>query len=128
MPYVVLEGMAGELTIADTAVGGIRDIAGEEKTIELIPPGKPLANAQAVVGLLDQPARAALLAQSARRRVQQTFSRAGQQQAFHALYAELLASPGPESAEFSTKGVAVQQTPEGSLEESSFPFISILIP
>jgi len=128
MPNVVLEGMAAELPIVATAVGGVSEIAGEEKTIELIPAGKPLAIAQAVVGLLDQPARAALLAQSARRRVQQTFSRAGQQQAFHALYAELLASPGPESAEFSTKGVAVQQTPEGSLEESSFPFISIVIP
>src|SRR5260370_1117081 len=128
MPNVVLEGMAAELPIVATAVGGVSEIAGEEKTIELIPAGKPLAIAQAVVGLLDQPARAALLAQSARRRVQQTFSRAGQQQAFHALYAQLLASPRPESAEFSPKGVAVQQPPEGSLEESSFPFISIVIP
>src|SRR5260370_39260684 len=90
--------------------------------------GKSLASGEGGGGLGEQSAGGALLGQSACRRVQETFSRAGQQQAFHALYAELLARPGPESAEFSTKGVAVQQTPEGSLEESSLPFISIVIP
>src|SRR5712664_1410044 len=128
MPNVVMEGMAAEVSIVATAVGAVSELAGEDKTIKLIPPGKPLEIAQAVVALLKRPDEAAVLARSARRRMQQTFSLARQQEAFHALYAELLTGSRPGNAESVTDNLPVQPVAGRSLQDASFPFISIVIP
>jgi succinoglycan biosynthesis protein ExoA len=128
MPNVVMEGMAAELPIVATAVGAVSELAGEDKTIKLIPPGKSLAIAQEVLDLLKRPEQAAVLARSARRRMQQTFSFARQQEAFHALYAELLAGSRPENAESVPDNLPVQPVAGHSLQDSSFPFISVVIP
>ena len=127
MPNVVMEGMAAELPIVATTVGAVSELAGNEKSIELIPPGKPPAIAQAVLALLKRPEQAAVLARSARRHVQQAFSTACQQEAFHALYTELLVGSRqhPESL---AKNFPVQPAAERSLRESAFPFISVIIP
>lgn len=128
MPNVVMEGMAAGLPVVATAVGAVSELAGKEKTIELIPPGEPPAIAQAVLTLLKRPEKAAALARSARRRVERTFSPACQQEAFRALYAELLDSSRSEIADPGTTRVPRQHATEFSLQESSCPFISIIIP
>src|SRR5260370_3083235 len=99
MPNVVMEGMAAELPIVATAVGAVSELAGEEKTIKLIPPRKPLEIAQAVGGLFKLPNKAAVLARSPRRPMQQTFPLRRQQEAFHALDAAILAGSCPRTTE-----------------------------
>lgn len=95
MPNVVLEGMASGVPVVATDVGGVREIAGHENALEVIPAGQPKAIASAVARLFSEPGRASMLAQRARYRVERAFSFLRQSQCFQALYRELLRTDDP---------------------------------
>lgn len=132
MPNVVLEAMAAELPVVATDVGGVSEMSGRNKTIEMVPPGQPSAIALAVVELLSKPVQAASLGQSARRRVEQAFSPSHQRDCLRELYEEVLCGRSPEHvAEDSTnigRQTSAQETPKDRYPRDSFPFISVVIP
>jgi len=132
VPNVVLEGMAAEIPMVATDVGAVREIAGSEKSIEIVASGQPSAIASAVIGLLKTSSRAAQLGQRAKRRVQQAYSPARQNESLHALYEELLAagSPKPITADATVHGAetAEQMAREKNQGDAALPFVSVVIP
>lgn len=97
MPNIVLEGMAAEIPIIATAVGGVEDLAGPQGALRLVPTENPGTLANAIGELLRNPARAKELALAGRRRVGEAFSPALQQSQLHALYEELVSASQLES-------------------------------
>lgn len=72
LPVSILEAMALERPIVATEVGGVPSII-REGTGVLVPPKDPAALATAIAGLIDDPARAAVLGKGARELVEQDF-------------------------------------------------------
>ena len=70
---VLLEAMATELPVVATRVGGNPALVVDEITGLLVPPGDPVALAQAILRLIEEPALAARLAARARDRVRAAF-------------------------------------------------------
>jgi glycosyltransferase involved in cell wall biosynthesis len=70
----IIESMAAALPVVATRVGGtaelVREDPGPEATGHLVPPHKPQLLAQALLGLLRDPARARVFGAAARRRVE----------------------------------------------------------
>lgn len=66
-PTILLEAAAASLPIVTTDVGGCRDVVEHGTSGWLLPPGSPTALADALVEALDQPAKAASMADAARR-------------------------------------------------------------
>ena len=95
-PYVILEAMSLARPIVASDVGGIGEalVAGESGL--LTPPRDERALAGALVGLLDDPARARSLGQEALRRSQQ-FSRSGMVERMADLYEDVAARAGRRS-------------------------------
>jgi polysaccharide deacetylase family protein (PEP-CTERM system associated) len=114
MPNVVLESMAAQVPLVATAVGAVREIAGTDLTVEIVPPGQPKRLADAVVKLLSDSGYSSSLALNARDRVQSTYSPERQNDALRALYRELL----PE----------LPRPKQSALNDPSSPFISVVIP
>ena len=73
-----------------TAVGGNGQLLEHERHGLLIPPGDPYQLAEAMRRLLDDPALALRLAQAARKRVEERYSRQAMVRRFEAFYHELL--------------------------------------
>lgn len=71
MPYFALEAAMAERAVVGTTVGGLDEVVRHGETGVLVPPEQPDPLAEAIVDLLDEPERAAALAQEARRRVRQ---------------------------------------------------------
>nr|WP_277347838.1 glycosyltransferase [Salipiger mangrovisoli] len=86
LPMILLEGMAMQCAIASTAVGGIPDVLEDAVNGRLVPAADPEALAQAVAGLLADPAAAAELGAVARRTVAARFSAEVMRERIFALY------------------------------------------
>jgi glycosyltransferase involved in cell wall biosynthesis len=88
---VVLEAMATAKPVIATAQGGPLDIIDDGRTGDLVPPGNPPAMADAMLALIDDPARRARVGALARARVVAHYT-AGQYVAgVDAVYRELVA-------------------------------------
>jgi glycosyltransferase involved in cell wall biosynthesis len=73
LPYIVLEAAAAGIPLIATRVGGIPEIFGPDAA-DLIPPGDPVALAQAIDTALKNPARLQAAAQRLKARVRASFS------------------------------------------------------
>ncbi|HJW84138.1 MAG TPA: glycosyltransferase family 4 protein [Anaerolineae bacterium] len=82
----VLEAAACGLAIVGTPVGALADLAPEAAVTS--PPGDPLRLAQALLSVLDDPARRKALGQAARRRVEDVYRLALAAERFETLYCE----------------------------------------
>jgi glycosyltransferase involved in cell wall biosynthesis len=89
----ILDALAAGLPVAGSRTGGIPEIIEDGVTGLLAPPGDAKALAGALGALLDDPARAARLADAGRRRVAEDFSAAAMVEGSIAVYRELLATP-----------------------------------
>src|SRR5829696_317888 len=76
LPVSVLEAMAAERPVVATSIGGTKEAVIHEVTGLLVPPGDPVAIANAIYRLRGDPALARRLAVAGRLRVQQEFSSA----------------------------------------------------
>jgi glycosyltransferase involved in cell wall biosynthesis len=65
-PLLLFECMANDTPLVATAVGGVPDVIEHDRTGMLVPRRDPEAMAQALVGLLTDPARRAAMAEAAR--------------------------------------------------------------
>lgn len=74
LPLTVIEALAMQQPVIASAVNGVLDVITDEETGVLVPPGDSAALAKALVGLLDDPARAARLARQGRARVLERFA------------------------------------------------------
>jgi glycosyltransferase involved in cell wall biosynthesis len=89
-PLFVLECMAHGAPLVATKVGGIPDLVDDRKTALLVPPRDPAALADALAGLLEDPAQRRKLSETARlRSAEFTIDRISER--FAALYERLLA-------------------------------------
>jgi glycosyltransferase involved in cell wall biosynthesis len=73
-PVSILEAMAMRLPVVATRVGGVPELVLDGETGLLIPPRDPQALAEAVISLLENPARAGEMGRAGRRRVEQFFT------------------------------------------------------
>jgi Glycosyltransferase len=73
-PYVLLEAMAAGVPVVATAVGGIPEIAVNERTALLVPPHNPSALAAAIARMIDNPELAQELSRNAQADVSSRFS------------------------------------------------------
>ena len=95
MPNVVLEAMAAAVPVVATAVGAVKEIAGDDNTLVSVPPADAAAIAQAVRDLLLDPALSGAMGRAGQKRVQETFSPARQGTQLRALYEELIPALAP---------------------------------
>lgn len=68
MPVAVMEAIALGLPVVASAVGGVPELVRDREEALLLEPGQPGALADALIGLLEDPARRAVMAGAARRR------------------------------------------------------------
>ena len=87
---VLIEAMAMARAIVATDAGGVPEIVLHDETGLLVPPAQPKALAEAVLALLEDPARAVHLAAAGRRRAETEFSLSRHVKAVEALYREVL--------------------------------------
>lgn len=73
MPNAVLEAMAARRPVVATRVGGVPEVVSDGETGVLVPPADPQALARAIVGLLADPDRRAVMGEAAWRRVRDHF-------------------------------------------------------
>jgi L-malate glycosyltransferase len=86
----ILEYMAAGRAIVATSVGGTPQLLEDGVHGLLVPPGDPVALAEALLKLLDEPALAARLAAAARQRVQERFDARHRARRYESLYEQLL--------------------------------------
>jgi hypothetical protein len=96
MPYFALEAAMAGRAVLGTAVGGLDEVVVDGETGVLVPPEQPEPLAEAIVGLLDDPAHVAELAGAARARVLRQHGLATSVDALRAVY-ERAASPARRS-------------------------------
>jgi succinoglycan biosynthesis protein ExoA len=114
MPNVVMEGMAAAVPVVATAVGGVEEIAGPDRTVRLVSAGEPEEQALAIIELLEHRDQALALAAAGHERIAQAYSVETQREQFHAMYREFLPSvPAPQVA---------------SRAEGELPFLSVVLP
>lgn len=85
----ILEYMAAGRAIVATSVGGTPQLLEDGVHGLLVPPGDPVALAEALLKLLDEPALAARLAAAARQRVHERFDARHRARRYEALYEQL---------------------------------------
>ena len=88
LSMAMLEAMAAGVPVVATEVGGTPELITHGESGLLVPPGDPGRLADALIGLLEDPAGADGIRQAARRRVEERFSLARMTAAHEALYAE----------------------------------------
>jgi glycosyltransferase involved in cell wall biosynthesis len=91
---VVLEAMALGVPVVATDVGGLGEVVTSNVNGVLVPPKKPEELAEAVCGLLKDPARAARLGREARDTVKAKFSVEKMVADYERLYHEVQRSRG----------------------------------
>jgi glycosyltransferase involved in cell wall biosynthesis len=89
-PVSILEAMACGKTIVTTNVNGIPEAIENNQCGILVNPHKPAELAEAVLSLLKAPQEAAILAENARKKVVNNFSRAAYAQSIQSLYETLI--------------------------------------
>jgi glycosyltransferase involved in cell wall biosynthesis len=89
MSNALLEYMAAARPIVATAVGATPELIEDGRQGLLVPPGDERVLAGAIADLLDNPASAVELAESARRRVRERYSRAAMIRRFESFYQTL---------------------------------------
>jgi glycosyltransferase involved in cell wall biosynthesis len=94
---VLVEAMAMSRPIVATEVGGVPDIVLAGETGLVVRPADPLALADAVRALLDDPARAARLGAAGRARAESTFSLGAHVDGVERVYDEVLGRAAPEA-------------------------------
>ncbi len=119
MPVVVLEAMAAGVPLVATAVGGVPEIAGSQRTMLLGPPGDAEAIASMVIQLLKDPETAREMGRRARARVEEAFSPSQQRSRLQALYRDLLAP---------NEDLGSASMPPGLAASKPAPFLSVVIP
>lgn len=87
LPLSLIEAMAAGRPVVATRVGGVPELIRDGRDGLLVPPGDAGALAQAMRALLDDPAGARTRAASARRRVQEHFSREAMLAGYEDVYA-----------------------------------------
>jgi len=92
LPMALLEAMASGLPVVATAVSGTREVIEPGRSGILVPPGDADALAEAMLGVLEQPAVAASLGAAARKRVEDCYSARAQALRHAELYRLRLAS------------------------------------
>jgi glycosyltransferase involved in cell wall biosynthesis len=98
MSNALMEAMAAARPVVATAVGGNTEVVVDGKTGVLIPPADPAAIADAIAGLLRDPARAAGLGAAAREFVTKRFGARARVAELEQLYQERLALRGRRAA------------------------------
>jgi glycosyltransferase involved in cell wall biosynthesis len=91
-PYVVLEAMSLARPIVASDIGGVGEALIDGQSGLLVPPRDSDALARALIELLDDPARARRLGESAMGRVRSSFSRDAMIDGVSAVYDELVRS------------------------------------
>jgi glycosyltransferase involved in cell wall biosynthesis len=97
-PYVILEAMSLARPILASDVGGIEEAIIDGESGMLIPPRDQRRLAQALIGLLEDPSRRALLGEAALRRVRQEFTRSVMIERVAGVYGEAVRSSSSSSA------------------------------
>jgi glycosyltransferase involved in cell wall biosynthesis len=87
LSLTMLESMAAGVPVIATEVGGTPELITHGRTGLLVPPGQPERLAQALVGLLEDPAAAAAIREAARKCVEERFSLSSMIEAHAELYA-----------------------------------------
>jgi glycosyltransferase involved in cell wall biosynthesis len=95
LPLVVLEAMAQARPVVATPVGGTPEAVVDGETGVLVPPADPLALAEAIGSLVRDRARATLLGENGRRRVEERFSADAMNKRVLQVYAELARTMAP---------------------------------
>jgi glycosyltransferase involved in cell wall biosynthesis len=90
MPNVILEAMAAAVPVVATDVGSVREIAGNDKALVLIPPSDPTALARAITDMLSDPITAQAAGREGQMRVREAFSPEQQRAQLRALYGEMI--------------------------------------
>ncbi|MFZ5918885.1 MAG: glycosyltransferase family 4 protein [Chloroflexota bacterium] len=93
-PVTLIEGLAAGRPVVSTAVGGVPDIVADGETGLLVPTGDADALAEAIVGLLRDPARRRVMGQAGRESVRGRFAVERLIGDVERLYAELLSAKG----------------------------------
>lgn len=88
-PYAILEAMSVATPVLASDVGGIGEALGDERGGLLVAPGDPAGLAQAMIGLLDAPERAARIGEEGRQAVRLRFSRAAMVDRLEDIYSEV---------------------------------------
>ena len=91
----ILEAMACGLPVLATDVGGNPELVSPGRTGELVPAADPQALADALLGLAQNPQRAAQLGRAGRAEVERRFSMAAMVASYQGLYDRLLMSHAP---------------------------------
>lgn len=89
-PNTVLESMACGTPVVGFKTGGIPEMVEDGATGLLVPPGNVEELARAIEFLLDRPQDRSAMGTRARKRIEETFSRANQVQKYFDLYSRLL--------------------------------------
>jgi glycosyltransferase involved in cell wall biosynthesis len=97
-PITLLEAMASRLPVVATAVGGNPEIVRDRIEGLLVPPRDEAAIADALLELLDNPARAASFGSAGEQRVSEHYRLARTIERYFALYVNLAAPPVPRVA------------------------------
>jgi glycosyltransferase involved in cell wall biosynthesis len=92
-PLTVLEAMAGGVPIVASAVGGIPDQVRHDREGLLVPPNDTAALGDALLELLQDPARARRLGEAGRRRANSKFAHAAMVRKIEAVYEAALGRP-----------------------------------
>lgn len=93
-PNALLEAMAAGKPVVASRVGGVPEAVVEGQTGLLVPPGDPAALAEALLALLEDPARAAAMGAAGRRHVAERFGMARMVEETQTVYEELLRGAG----------------------------------
>lgn len=96
-PNSIMEAMASGLPVVASAVGGIPELVVDGRTGRLVPPGKPEALADALLGLLGHPERAADYGRASRQAIERTYSYDRMVAQFEELYASELEARMPKT-------------------------------
>ena len=94
VPYAVVEAMMTGRATVSTDVGGVAELVGD--TGRLVPPGEPAALADALVGLLRNPARRRALGEAAHFRARGFLTLDRMLRAYDQLYLDVLARAHPD--------------------------------
>jgi glycosyltransferase involved in cell wall biosynthesis len=87
---VLLESMRAELPVIATRVGGTPEVIEDGQSGLLVPPRDAESLARAIISLLEDPARASMLARAGRRRVERLFDLGRMVRETESLYTEML--------------------------------------